>query len=430
MTIAKGGPRVKQNQVELHEQKSSILAEHCRSLPLAPLDYYRSIFNVRGNDTGVFVDDLRPIYVLSGEQRRRVCHTVDDIEEMLSRAIFAPDMAVPLGVFYQNWRSKKLLKTLCALVIDVEYVNSWQLLALFDRLKAAKVRPMFLVNSGNGIHLVYVIEPVECYGYKVQAIDRLYRQLLQWWSEAFTSKDKTWRLKIDTGVSIVQPFRIVGGRTKAHLKCEAYPYDKPTTIEELGRWLDVKMPKSGKEQYKQNVTGNVREGRREMRKKLGIALLPNAKKGFYQAALERMHYPEPGGRYYFLLTLAAIGYKSRIPRAKVEEDVRRIAEVLNARDEENPLTEENIQAALQGYSQQFVDLTREKINELGGFDFKPCKRNGRTQEEHLKRVHARRRGATREEVHDYAKKHPGATQTQTAQALGITRKTVGKYWPR
>ena len=68
------------------------------------------------------------------------------------------------------------------------------------------------------------------------------------------------------------------------------------------------------------------------------------------------------------------------------------------------------------------------LEELCGFEYGTQKRNGRTQREHLEDVHEFRRTRTVLKLQRYLKEHPDSTQVQAERELGVTRKTLRKYW--
>ncbi len=72
--------------------------------------------------------------------------------------------------------------------------------------------------------------------------------------------------------------------------------------------------------------------------------------------------------------------------------------------------------------------TREALCTWSGLQIEPAKRNHRTQKEHLKIVHESQ--SREKDILAWVKDHPGETQARCSEDLGVSRKTVSKWWPR
>jgi transcriptional regulator of acetoin/glycerol metabolism len=113
-------------------------------------------------------------------------------------------------------------------------------------------------------------------------------------------------------------------------------------------------------------------------------------------------------------------------------------EILQDMEHGNPLTEYDIESALEAYDKEYFNFKIDDIEKLTDVRIERNKRNHRKQEEHLLRARTVQqldypngewRGDTSKEqlVKDYIKNHPKENPTQIAKALNISRPTVYKY---
>lgn len=157
--------------------------------------------------------------------------------------------------------------------------------------------------------------------------------------------------------------------------------------------------------------------------------------GLYEYIRDRIPKDTPvGSRYNALVVLAGQAYNCGITKAQLEHDMREImmsplGQKRSNRDGKG-ITDHDIKSALTSYKPFGALRHRDKQEVLLGWSFAPpAKRNHRTRKEHLDKVHDQRRFSTEMRLVRYLQKNPTATQTQAEKELGITRKTLRKYWP-
>lgn len=157
--------------------------------------------------------------------------------------------------------------------------------------------------------------------------------------------------------------------------------------------------------------------------------------GLYEYIRDRIPKDTPvGSRYNALVVLAGQAYNCGIPKAQLEHDMREImmsplGQKRSSRDGKG-ITDHDIKSALKSYKPLGALRHRDKQEVLLGWSFAPpAKRNHRTRSEHLEKVHDQRRFSTEMKLVRYLQKNPTATQAQAERELGVTRKTLRKYWP-
>ena len=129
-----------------------------------------------------------------------------------------------------------------------------------------------------------------------------------------------------------------------------------------------------------------------------------------------------------LEALASYARKCSVDKDRYGEDRDGLASLLESRYSYNTI-EDHLEKADDLYfyhAEKIKTWTVGYIEKLSGLLIPRNKRNGRTQKAHLDILH---RAASKEhEVKAWRKNHPEGKQTDCAEELGISRKTVAKWW--
>ena len=167
-------------------------------------------------------------------------------------------------------------------------------------------------------------------------------------------------------------------------------------------------------------------------------------RAFYDYALENCRKrTEEGHRYLSMCALSAIAYKCGVDQLELEKDLEGLLPEYNKRAARQVKPKE-IRSAMKMYNERAMATPRESLEHWQGWEYKPIKRNGQKQRDHLEEarairdIRAKRRGEAwyanngrpdkRAEVETWQREHPEAQRIDCARALGISRNTVAKYW--
>ena len=165
-------------------------------------------------------------------------------------------------------------------------------------------------------------------------------------------------------------------------------------------------------------------------------------RAFYDYALENCRKrTEEGHRYLSMCALSAIAYKCGVDQLELEKDLEGLLPEYNKRAARQVKPKE-IRSAMKMYNERAMATPRESLEHWQGWEYKPIKRNGRKQADHLRRARAVQvvdypdgewrnkegRPDKRAEVEAWHQEHPEAQRIDCARALGISRNTVAKYW--
>lgn len=415
-------------------------------------------------------------------ERYTLTDDLDGIEERIrdslekNEAVFCS----PVSFFGKN-RNAKNARFLHAFAVDLDGVDVEKLGNLLKQIEnshnpslpgwTSVPQPTFLVNSGTGFHLYYVLErPVPLMPKMVPFLQELKAKLT----------DYIWRDTVSTledvqHQGIYQAFRMPGTTTKLNGATEdskikdkyeavAFAHNgddgKPFrwTIDEL---VDAVGARHGKKEMGELL---------ELVKNGGKTPIERAKKLWPEWYQERIVEGKAPGRwtckrdlydwwigqirahatdhhrYWCLNVLAAYAKKCDIPYDELEADALSLVPFLETltRREDNHFTEEHALAAIDAYFDPIIHkLTRERIERRTAIDLPKNKRNGRKQAVHLAGARAVQevndkfngtnwrdgngRKPKADLVRDYALAHPDANHSEIARALGISRPTVIKW---
>lgn len=411
-------------------------------------DFYRTIFqegqlerlghpeDKRGNGIAISIDSN------TGKARKTI---ITDGLEQLDELLEEPFVVCsPISYFGRSRRADHAL-WLHAVTLDVDYVGVKQLECLIYWIEELEntPRPTYIVNSGHGLHLYYVLDhPIEMYEKNQKELVKLKKNLIdQVWTK-YTSEHPERK----EALGIVQGFRMVGSKTKMgrNTRLVAYRTGDPVSLEYLnsfaygGNEANINQPslfslEQAKEAWpdwyeKRIIRGEI-PGRWHVSRRLYDWYLNRA---LGEATI--------GHRYFCVMCLAIFAKKCDVSQEELFSDAFRLQKAYNelGKKTREPFLWEEAVKALECYNECYVTFPRETIERLTGISMPANKRNGRTQKDHLRRARAvqdidypngewRGRPTKSLEIRAYAKAHPEANHSEIARALGVSRPTVIKW---
>lgn len=450
---------IKENYIELKEILSSRYEE------VNGLDFYRYIFPNNENKGELNTDYSKPnaIYLYKDEKddgsERRVRRRImlnDTWEDDYIEFVECNPLTFCSGLAYRG-RVNRLEKAqhMNAMVFDLDSVGYNEMMNVLLRIGKKPAprtlpQPTFIVMSGTGLHLYYVFEePIELYpNIKLQLKHLKYDLTFRIWDYKGTSQEKQIQYQ-----SINQGFRMVGSvNNKYDLPVIAFKtgekvslsYLNDYTIEDKNK-VDINKPfrptqytlEEAKEKFPDWYQRVVVEGNKNANKW-------HIKRALYDWWLRQKDKVVGGHRYFYLMCMVIYAVKCDIPKSEVKKDMEEMFDFLSGVEHSNPLTEEDLNSALEVYDRAYYNFTIEDIEKLTDIRIERNKRNGRKQNFHLriarstlevmneengKALQGRPVGSgTKEErVKEYIKNNPKDNPTEIAKNLGISRTTVYKY---
>lgn len=408
---------------EQYEEKNMVLGQFGEQV--SAWDLYETVF-------GDLEQEI-PVVILDEDEEKSI--RVMTISDAIEFGAARNDTLLGGCTYFNNWISKKSARNIHAFIIDFDNAYSGVLLnALRRDWESANgepfAKPTYIVNSGTGLHLYFVLsEPVPVYHSSTQNIDRLYRALaIQQSQRVYVQRQIQW---------FGQDFRCAGGLNKYNWENTVFRVGDTWDIDELGKAVgleDVHFIRYGEKRQQ-------KKGPRRKRQKI-VGWKTN--RAFYDYALENCRKrTEEGHRYLSMCALSAIAYKCGVDQLELEKDLEGLLPEYNKRAARQVKPKE-IRSAMKMYNERAMATPRESLEHWQGWEYKPIKRNGQKQRDHLEEarairdIRAKRRGEAwyanngrpdkRAEVETWQREHPEAQRIDCARALGISRNTVAKYW--
>lgn len=429
--------------------------------------FYRYIFpdNQKRGDMGGHYEKPNAVFLYKDKNdngtkrslRRRIM--LDDTwEEDYMNYVEQNPSTLCSGIAYRG-RANTLenAQRMYALVIDLDGVGAYELKNLLLRFgqPAENIRtlpiPTFLVMSGTGLHVYYVFEePIDLFpNIKLQMKALKYDLTFRMWDYKSTSKKDKIQYQ-----SIVQGFRMVGSiNPKYGVEVKAFQIGGRVKLEYLNSYVkpqsrvDVNRrfapSKMSREQAKESypewyqrvvVEKNKRQKKWDIKGKQGFAL--------YNWWLNRAGEITGGHRYYYLMCLVIYACKCDVPKEKLKEDMYSVFEKLKLVEHDNPLTEDDIESALEVYSKEYYNFKISDIEKLTDIRIERNKRNGRKQIQHLERMRAVQaidypngewrnkngRPSAERKVEEFMRENPEARKCDVIEGTGLDKKTVYKHY--
>lgn len=380
--------------------KNKILcAKYCR---LSALDFLTVLFHKQQN--------IELPCILSSEKKHIVAYGLDQLIQIAS---FRSDIYTAPATFFNNYRKTVLLKTMHAICLDLDDITASSLPFVLHKIELLSVKPTLILNSGGGLHLYWVfIEPIECFNSRKPLLKDMIRKLY----------DKMQGCCKYQKLGLIQSFRVCGSLTKLGDITVGYRVGALCRLEELHTMLYGKKS-TLKKKSNANLPSNVE-------------FFPNASEKFYSHCFNRMSEVMVGNRELALFALAVVGFKCRINKEQVIQDLEIVANFYRGRDQSLTRSEwfnvNETKKAIKGYSNKYTQVTSIQLEEWFGWQFpRKTKRNGRKQAEHLERCRVIKNALIVHEkksiVERYLKEHPNASIREIASATGLSVNTVGKY---
>mgnify|MGYP000003731657 FL=1 len=351
---------------------------------------------------------------------------------------------------------------LYAMAFDLDGVSLRKHHKMFDLVKRGMMpMPNLIVNSGHGYHLYYLLEdPVPLHPVIVPLLNRLKHGMtnILWNMGTSELEDRQYQ-------SILQSFRLPGTLTKFGKRIRAFvcPGVDRYTLEDLNKYLyTYKLSPeelsicTGKAKYNpKGVTLSEAErmwpewyfSRVVQKKRVGRKWHVNRAvyDWWHNTLLSAGDEIKVHHRYWCILTLVIYAVKCDIPRDEVLADALALVPKMDSYTdtEDNRFTDDDVHDAMLAYDENYNKWPIKTIEDTTLFRIERNRRNGRKQDEHLKRIRLLQtadypngdwrnkngRPLQLEIVQRWREENPNNNnKSQCAKETGLHRNTVSKWW--
>ena len=446
---------------------------------VSPREFYRAVFPegeldkrdafTPGKYTGILVavtDQLKD----NGRPKVKRYSVTDDLDT-IDQVCKTDDFCLMSPISYVGKkRTAEAARYMYGIAIDVDRLristktgNPTGIDTLWNKhiIGADRVpRPTYIVASGSGIHLYYLLSrPVAMFGRITRQLQKLKHELTELcWNEAIVDIKHSREIQQE---GIYQGFRVPGTITKNGERARVFETGEKVSIEDLNCYVSPENRVTDFE-YKPKLT-----------RKEAAAMYPewyerrilkeqprnywNVNRAVYEWWKQQItKKAQCGHRYYCMLILAMLASKcSRYdekhnPRPVIYEELERdafaIAEVFEGltNSESNHFTSADVIDALEGFEDRWNFYPRETMCYRSGIDIPKNKRNGLRQAEHLevartvRDIRSRRRGeawdahngrkSKKDIIVQWRNDNPTGRKADCIRDTGCDRKTVSKWW--
>ena len=382
-------------------------------------------------------------------KRYTICDDLSPISELLE----SDEFLVISPVSYAGKTQKQsMARNLYAIVFDLDglVVKDGHQSGLEDLIYQATNEllpfPTYIVSSGTGVHLYYVLErPIPLFKNVLEQLRELRADLTKRIWNTFTTT--LW--EHPQMESVTQGFRAVGSSTKnGQERVRAFLTGDKVTVEYLNGFV-ADSARVTRFAYKSDMT--VEEARKKYPKWYESRIQNGQPSGTWTVKRDLYDWwkrqifdgATVGHRYFCIMCLAVYARKCGIDRDELTDDALSMIPFLDKQtiQEDNHFDVGDVMKALEAYEASYITFPRRSIEELTAIDIPANKRNYRKQRDHLKIARAMQhvykelgeqekcagRPSKRELVEEFVRNNPGMSVNQVSQELGISWATASKY---
>ena len=371
--------------------------------------FYRALFPVGDfQEQGVFEEGkYNGIIVevtseqLSNGKDKVFRHTLTDDLEVLDTIVERNNFCLMSPISYiGKSRSSDNARILYALAIDLDGLiigkndKNAGIKTLFHQIEKIGRLPLptYIVSSGTGLHLYYVLDkPIVLYRNVVKQLQIFKRELTRIvWQGYITKFEDNVQYE-----SLFQGFRVVGTITKNGARAKAFATGTRVSVDYLNSFVDEDF-KVLEISYKSKMTLQEAEKKYpDWYQKRIIKKQPKGtwttKRALYDWWKTKVYNgAKVGHRYYCLMMLCVYAKKSGISQMEIDKDAFEMGKFLDTLtiNEDNPFTKKDILKALEAYNDGYITYPINSIVKITDIPITKNKRNYQKQSEHLEETRA------------------------------------------
>lgn len=394
--------------------------------------------------------------------RHTLTDELDKIEEVSTRDNFCLMSAVD---YVGKTRDTANARNMYALVIEIDEIKMvgdvpYGMMNLFKQLGNGLLpKPTYIVSSGNGIHLYYLLdEPVRLYNNVLNQLELLKKELTR----------KLWHDSISSAITfghkvqyepVCQGFRVVGTITRKGTRTRAFETGERVSVKYLNEFVEPKYQVTDLV-YKNDL--NLEQAKEKYPEWYQTKIVEQKPQGAW--CLNRSVYEwwrdqigvkaDCGHRYWCLWILAVYAKKcsyydekknsNPVTLKELEQDSLSFLDIFDSKTsgEFDPFTADDVLSSLKGFDSAFVTYPIGSIIYRSGISIEKNKRNGRKQKEHIKIMNFIRdevnqnknwrdgngRPSAQAKVEEWQIMNPTGTKAECNRQTKLDPKTIRKWW--
>lgn len=428
-------------RLEQYNEKNMILASNGEQV--SARTFYEDIFPD--------VEEKVPVVVIDEDEEKHIIKMT--LDEAIEACQGRNDMLLGGTTYFNEFISKATARNIHAFIIDMDNVYSGTLQQAFLRewrlADGAPVpMPTYIVNSGTGLHLYFLLErPLPHFKRQAAQIDQLYRRLakIETTGRNYLVFSRQW---------FGQDFRMAGGLGKDGWENTVFRVGDRWSADALAAAVGMNYEF---EYEKESQDKTKKWARRSILRRSGYYL----NRRVYDSSVERCRKEtKEGTRYLSMCALSVLAWKCRISAEQLRHDLLSLLPDYN-KEAKRIVKPQEIESAMKMYNPKAMTTPRERSEDWLGWKFKETKRNGRKQRDHLWKdvwegkdgrpavnlcrqnrelalkfmrehgeIHGRPRGSgTKADlVAEWRRDHPKGTKEDCHRDTKMSRDTIRKWW--
>ena len=434
-----------------------------------PMVFYKDIFKDTLQETGVFGDHkycgiaVEIVYDEDSDKRHKILrHTITKDLKKLEELLLSENFVLLSPISYVGKsRSTDNARVMYAFALEIDNIlydeETGDYCGLKDLLhqmsKDILPQANYLVTSGNGVHLYFILDkPLRLFN-NVKASLTRYKKFItrQFWNRYITFDHEESRIQYE---SAFQGFRLAGGVSKSGERTSVFKLsDTPVSIDYLNKFVyqlkGVKDP-SILVTYESKLT--LEEAKKkypEWYEKRIVNKQPKGtwvcKRALYDWWLRRIgNEIKVGHRYHALMILSIYAIKCNIPYDELLNDCMSLLKPYDDMSitDKNRFTLNDVMDALQAYEDKgYITYPINSIRKLSGLEITKNKRNYRKQKDHIVLMHMMKklkkelgeevkegRPDKKEIVAKWRFRNPNGRKCDCIRETGLSEPTVYKWW--
>jgi hypothetical protein len=420
---------------------------------------------------------------VSKTKRYVISEGLEDLEQIINKSEGFCFMS-PISYCGKN-KTKDNARFLYAMCIEIDDLchNNYGdgeeqdgMASLLWQMRSVIPEPQYIVWSGNGVHLYYLLEtPIALYKDNARHLGKWRRELTDvLWNSNITNLFKKEQKQYE---SLYQNFRIVGTKTKKGLRDNTeerarvfkVKNSEPVNLEYLVSFIyESRIKKSIKREERKEKDKKYIEKMKpskmtvyEMKNKWGedwynrhftaegkprkkpIRKYWETNRAFYDWFIKKVNEEvEEGHRYFAMWMACSVAQKCGVSKKEVQSDLEMLRENWNkVQGVKTFVSFSDIQDALREWNNAELKTYKwEYICQWCGLDYEPKKRNGRPQKIHLEMARSNKkilkenyelkegRPSKEKIVRRWQELHPKGTKYQCQKETKLSKHTIRKWW--
>ncbi|MBO5388500.1 MAG: hypothetical protein J6A59_10220 [Lachnospiraceae bacterium] len=398
-------------------------------------------------------------------------YTLTDDLDMIDEVCQTEDFSLMSPISYVGKeRTAENARVMYAIAVDLDKIRIENgvpvgLISLLERhieLAGRIPKPTYIVSSGTGLHLYYVLsEPINLFKDTAKQLQIFKHDLtdLIWHDTICDIKSK----KEIQQEGIYQGFRVVGTVTKTGDRARAYQIGDPVSMEYLNRYILNEAHRVTDLSYKRKGL-TLQEAKEKYPEWYESRVVRKVKRGSWHISRNLYEWwkrqilsgATVGHRYHCMTMLAIYAQKCSmydpkhnpdpVTREELERDAWKLFDHMESLTiaENNHFTTDDVMKALLAFDEKWIIYPRRSVEYKSGIYIPANKRNGRKQADHIRLMNFVRdeinhntdwrnkegRPDKIDQVRQWRQDHPEGKKADCIRETGLSKSTVYRHWEK